>query len=298
MKFTRKGPSKNLRDRRGQGGSGGGLGGGGMQFPLPTGKGGMAGGGLVMLLVVAALVLFGGNILGGGGGGGISGGLDDVGVATGAGGTLPDPDEKLVDFVSNVLDDDQQFWASQFSAGDTRYDDAQLVLFDNPISTGGCGTATSATGPFYCPADGAVYLDLGFFRELRSRFQAPGDFAQAYVIAHELGHHVQNLLGIEAAMRREQANDPARRNELSVRLELQADCLAGVWANSAYQRGILEAGDIEEGLRAAAAVGDDRLGAGGPEQWTHGSSALRTKWFTQGYEQGRADACDAFSASL
>jgi predicted metalloprotease len=298
VKFTRKGRSKNLRDMRGEASGSGGLGGGGMQFPLPTGKGGAAGGGLVMLLVVAALVLFGGNILGGGGGGGIGSSLDDVGVATGATGTVLDPDEKLVDFVSNVLDDNQQFWTSQFAAGDRSYDDAQLVLFNNPISTGGCGTATSASGPFYCPADNSVYLDLGFFRELRSRFGAPGDFAQAYVIAHELGHHVQNLLGIEAAMRREQANDPSRRNELSVRLELQADCLAGVWAHSTYERGILEAGDIEEGLAAAAAVGDDRLGAGGPEQWTHGSSALRTKWFTQGYEQGRADACDTFSGSL
>jgi predicted metalloprotease len=269
-----------------------------MQFPLPTGKGGVAGGGLVMLLVVAAIMLFGGNLLGGGGGGGIGSSLDEVGVATDAGGTAPDPDEKLVDFVSNVLDDNQQFWASQFAAGDRRYDEAQLVLFNRPISTGGCGTATSASGPFYCPADNSVYLDLGFFRELRSRFQAPGDFAQAYVIAHELGHHVQNVLGIEAAMRREQANDPSRRNELSVRLELQADCLAGVWAHSTYERGILEAGDIEEGLAAAAAVGDDRLGAGSPEQWTHGSSALRTSWFTKGYEAGRADACDTFSGSL
>ena len=264
-------------------------------FPIPAGKGSA---GLIGILVVAALVLFGGNVLGGGGDGSIGGSLDEVGVATGASGTAPDPDEKLVDFVSNVLDDNQQFWAGQFSAGDKEYDDAQLVLFDRPVSTGGCGTATSELGPFYCPADGSVYLDLGFFRELRSRFGSPGDFAQAYVIAHELGHHVQSLLGIEAAMRREQGDDPSRRNDLSVRLELQADCLAGVWAHSTYERGILEVGDIDEGLTAAAAVGDDRLGVGSPEQWTHGSSALRTKWFPRGYEQGRAGACDTFAGAV
>ena len=299
VKFTRKGPSKNLRDLRGRGGgSGGGLGGGRLPLPLPSGKGGMAGGGLVMLIVIVAAVLFGGNIVGGGGGGGIGSALDDLGVAPQAAGDAPDPDAKLVDFVSNVLDDSQQFWAGQFTDGGRRYEDAQLVLFNRPVSTGGCGTATSASGPFYCPADGSVYLDLGFFRELRSRFGAPGDFAQAYVIAHELGHHVQGLLGIESEMRRMQAEDPSRRNELSVRLELQADCLAGVWAHSTYERGILEPGDIDEGLAAAAAVGDDRLGATSPEQWTHGSSALRTRWFTRGYEQGRADACDTFDADL
>lgn len=297
MKFTRKGPSKNLRDMRGQGGGSGGLGGGRLPLPLPTGKGGIAGGGVLVLIAIVVAIFLGGNVLGGGGGG-IGGSLDDLGVAPQASGSAPDPDEKLVDFVSNVLDDNQQFWESQFADGDKRYDEAQLVLFNRPIATGGCGTATSASGPFYCPADGAVYLDLGFFRELRSRFGAPGDFAQAYVIAHELGHHVQNMLGIEAAMRREQAEDPSRRNELSVRLELQADCLAGVWAHSTYERGILEPGDVDEGLAAAAAVGDDRLGAGSPEQWTHGSSALRTKWFTRGYEQGRADACDTFSGSV
>jgi predicted metalloprotease len=301
VKFTRKGPSKNLRDLRGSGGGGGlggGLGGGRLPIPLPTGKGGMAGGGLLMLIVIVAAVFLGGNVLGGGGGGGIGGNLDDLGVAPQASGAAPDPDAKLVDFVSNVLDDNQQFWGSQFASGDKQYEDAQLVLFNRPVTTGGCGPATSASGPFYCPADSSVYLDLGFFRELRSRFGAPGDFAQAYVIAHELGHHVQNKLGIESEMRRLQARDPSRRNELSVRLELQADCLAGVWAHSTYERGILEPGDIEEGLAAASAVGDDRLGARSPEQWTHGSSALRTKWFTRGYEQGRADACDTFAGSL
>ena len=289
MKFTRKGPSKNLRDMRGRGG---GLGGG---LPFPTGRGGVAGGGLAAIIGIIVVILFGGNVLGGGGG--VGGSLDDFGVVQ-APGQAPDADEKLVDFVSNVLDDNQQFWTRQFSSGDQRYEDAQLVLFDRPIATGGCGPANSAAGPFYCPADQSVYIDLAFFRDLRSRFGAPGDFAQAYVIAHELGHHVQNLLGIESDMRRQQQEDPARQNDLSVRLELQADCLAGVWASSTYERGILEPGDIQEGLAAAAAVGDDRLGARSPEQWTHGSSALRTKWFTRGYEDARASSCDTFSGDV
>ena len=258
----------------------------------------MAGGGIVMLLVVLAVAFFGGGLTGGSSGGGVGGALDDVGVVPRTPGPGPDPEEKLVEFVSNVLDDTQQFWAQQFQAGSKEYEEAQLVLFNRPIDTGGCGPASSSSGPFYCPADGSVYVDLSFFRELRTRFQAPGDFAQAYVIAHEIGHHVQKLLGIEAAMRRDQAADPSRRNDLSVRLELQADCLAGVWAQSTYERGILEPGDIEEGLAAAAAVGDDRLGARSPEQWTHGSSALRTTWFTRGFENGRADSCDTFSGSV
>jgi predicted metalloprotease len=192
----------------------------------------------------------------------------------------------------------QQFWAQQFADGGKQYEDAQLVLFNRPIDTGGCGVATSSSGPFYCPADQSVYLDLGFFRELRTRFGAPGDFAQAYVLAHELGHHVQNLLGIESQVQSQQDDDPSRRNDLSVRLELQADCLAGVWAFSAYQRGELEPGDLDEGLAAAAAVGDDRLGARSSEQWTHGSSALRTKWFSRGYETGTAGSCDTFSGAV
>jgi predicted metalloprotease len=155
-------------------------------------------------------------------------------------------------------------------------------------------------GPFYCPADLKVYLDLGFFRELRDRFGAPGDFAQAYVIAHEFGHHVQNLLGISSEVSQEQRRDPGSANELSVRLELQADCLAGVWAHSAYQDDLLEEGDLEEGLAAAAAVGDDRLQkqAGGrvqPESFTHGSSQQRMQWFRTGFQTGSVSACDTFS---
>ena len=162
----------------------------------------------------------------------------------------------------------------------------------------GCGQASAATGPFYCPADGKVYLDLSFFNELSRRFGAPGDFAAAYVIAHELAHHVQGELGIEEKMRELQRANPDRANEYSVRLELQADCLAGVWGHSVYQRGDLDPGDVDEGLAGAAAVGDDRLGARSPEQWTHGSSELRVKWFRAGFDGGDAGACDTFSADL
>ena len=293
MKFTRPGSGKNIRDARGQGG---GLGGG---FPIPMGGGGKAGGGVLVLIALLAVIFFGGNVLGDGGGG-LDGSLDEIGVSAPApgSGNTPDPDAELKNFVSQVLDDNQQFWSKQFSTADKRYEDAQLVLFNRPIDTGGCGVANASSGPFYCPADQSVYLDLNFFRDLRTRFGAPGDFAQAYVLAHELGHHVQRLLGIESELRKQQEEDPSRRNELSVRLELQADCLAGVWAYSAYDRGVLEPGDIDEGLAAAAAVGDDRLGAKSPEQWTHGSSALRTKWFQRGYQTGNPGSCDTFAGAI
>jgi len=190
----------------------------------------------------------------------------------------------------------QQFWSSATSG---RYRDAKLVLFWDETRSG-CGEASAQTGPFYCPADERVYIDLGFYRELARRFGAPGDFAQAYVIAHEVGHHVQNLLGVSEKVQRLTQRDPSQRNALSVRLELQADCYAGVWGHSAAQRKVLDPGDVEEGLRAAAAVGDDRLQqmAGrrvAPESFTHGSAADRSRWFRTGFDRGNADACDTFS---
>ena len=183
-----------------------------------------------------------------------------------------------------------------------RYEPTKLVLFTE-ATTSGCGAASSATGPFYCPADRKVYLDLGFFRELRSRFGAPGDFAQAYVIAHEFGHHVQNVLGISDDVHRGQQENADEANELSIRLELQADCLAGVWAYSAYRERLLESGDLEEGLAAAAAVGDDRIqrqatGRIDRESWTHGSSQQRVTWFREGYETGDVNACDTFERDI
>jgi predicted metalloprotease len=205
-----------------------------------------------------------------------------------------------VQFVSFVLDDVQATWQNLLPAqGGRQYRHAKLVLFRDSIESA-CGQAQSATGPFYCPDDEKVYLDLGFFDELKGRFGAPGEFAQAYVIAHEIGHHVQKLLGIESKVRRMRESDPREANPLSVRLELQADCFAGVWANSTEQRKIIDQSDVEAGLRAAAAVGDDRLqkmatGHVSPESFTHGSSRERTQWFQRGLNSGRISACDTFA---
>jgi predicted metalloprotease len=194
-----------------------------------------------------------------------------------------------------TFNDAQQVWRQKIRG----YRDAKLVLFWDEVQSG-CGGAAAEMGPFYCPADERVYIDLGFYRELARRFGAPGDFAQAYVIAHEVGHHVQNLLGTSGKVQRAMQQDPARRNALSVRLELQADCFAGVWGHSAAQRGLLDPGDVDEGLRAAAAVGDDRLQQAtgrrvSPETFTHGSARDRTRWFRTGLESGSADACDTFA---
>jgi len=212
-----------------------------------------------------------------------------------------DPDRRLVEFVSFVVDDVQKTWAQKFEEMGKTYRKAHLVLFTNSTESG-CGQAQSAMGPFYCPNDGKVYIDLEFYRELVRRFGAPGDFAQAYVIAHEYGHHVQDLLGIEAKVRQAQEEHPQLQNALSVKLELQADCFAGVWANSTDQRKLLEAGDVDEALGAAAAVGDDRLQqqAGrrvNPETFTHGSAAQRTAWFKRGFQGGTIASCDTFSAA-
>jgi predicted metalloprotease len=206
--------------------------------------------------------------------------------------------EPEVQFVSFVLDDTQQTWHRLLGP---RYQDARLVLFRDQVQSA-CGFAQAATGPFYCPGDQRVYIDLEFFDELQRRFQAPGDFARAYVLAHEIGHHVQTLLGIENRVRRLQRGNPEAQNALSVRMELQADCLAGVWGHSTRQRGILEEGDVEEGMNAAAAVGDDRIqkmgrGRVSPESFTHGSSSQRVQWFRRGFESGDINACDTFRDS-
>ncbi|MBC7844392.1 MAG: zinc metallopeptidase, partial [Gemmatimonadaceae bacterium] len=208
-------------------------------------------------------------------------------------------EEQLVKFMSFVLDDAQATWTKVFADGNAQYTRARLVLFRDQVNTG-CGGAQSASGPFYCPADQKVYIDLGFYDELRRRFGAPGDFAQAYVLAHEIGHHVQNVLGTERKMRQLQAQNPGARNELSVRLELQADCYAGIWGRHAQQEGRLESGDVDEALKAASAVGDDRISeiTGSsirPESFTHGSAAQRMTWFRRGFDTGRIDACDTFS---
>lgn len=274
--------------------------GGGRGMGIPIGVGG---GGLGLVVLIAFVLL---NALSGGGGGGasIDPRLDPFPQAAPATGTQqgPDPDAKLKDFVGFVVDDVQKHWQQEFQRAGKTYEPTKLVLFTDSVSTG-CGGASSATGPFYCPVDRKVYLDLGFFQELRSRFGAPGDFAQAYVIAHEFGHHVQKLTGVTDQVQSAEQRSPDESNELSIRLELQADCFAGVWGHTAYAKGELEAGDVEEGLAAAAAVGDDRLqreatGRVNRETWTHGSSAQRDKWFKKGFDTGDPNACDTFSGDL
>jgi len=211
-------------------------------------------------------------------------------------------EDPLAEFVSVVLADTEDTWRVLFEAANEQYQAPRLVLFSGAVQSA-CGRGQAAMGPFYCPADRKVYIDLSFYRDLRERHNAPGDFAQAYVIAHEVGHHVQNLLGIaDQVQRRRTQVDATSGNKLQVRMELQADCLSGVWAHHAERtRGILEQGDIEEALNAATAIGDDRLqrqtqGYVVPESFTHGSSAQRVRWFTQGFETGEFGACDTFKA--
>jgi predicted metalloprotease len=215
-------------------------------------------------------------------------------------GPLPPGQEELVNFVSVVLADTEDTWTPIFAANGLRYEEPKLVLFTDHVASA-CGMAGAPTGPFYCPADHKLYIDLSFYDELQRRFHAPGDFAQAYVIAHEVGHHVQNLLGINAEVQAMQRRvSRATANELSVRLELQADCLAGVWGFHTQQaRNMLETGDLEEALNAAAAIGDDRIqrktsGRVVPDSFTHGSSAQRVKWFRIGFQSGDIDQCDTF----
>ncbi len=219
-------------------------------------------------------------------------------------GTAPDlQSDPLADFVSGVLGDTEDTWQAIFAEGGGQYVDPTLVLFTDSVSSA-CGYAEAAMGPFYCSRDQKVYIDLGFYKELRDRFNAPGDFAEAYVIAHEVGHHVQNLLGIsDQVQRRQQAASGTDANRLSVRLELQADCFAGVWAHRADRaRQILEAGDVDEALTAASAIGDDRLqrqaqGRVTPDSFTHGTSEQRMRWFKRGLEQGSIDNCDTFKTT-
>ena len=278
MRWTPGYQSGNVEDRRGGG--------------MMRGAGGMGIGTFVILLVLSLVFkrdLF--QLVGAGGGAASS---ETAGAPPAE--STPE-EEQLKSFVSFVLDDAQNIWAQELPRYGAQYRPAKLVLFRDAIQSA-CGFAQSATGPFYCPGDERVYIDLGFYQELKSRFGAPGDFAQAYVLAHEIGHHVQKLLGTEAKVQDGRSRRPDLANELSVRLELQADCYAGVWAHEA--RDSLEQGDIEEGLNAAAAVGDDRIQqmsgqAVAPEAFTHGSSAQRVQWFKTGMEAGKPDACDTFA---
>jgi predicted metalloprotease len=259
---------------------------------IPGGRGVGIGGILVLLLLSVVFKRDFLSLAGGVGGGGSPVVEQDGPIAS------TPAEDSLVYFVSFVLDSVQSSWTRVFQQGGQQYQDATLVLFRDGTQSG-CGFAESTVGPFYCPADQKVYIDLGFYQELNERFGAPGDFAQAYVLAHEIGHHLQNLLGIERQMREAQQRSPDEANQLSVRLELQADCFAGVWGHEAARQGLLSEGDIDEGIGAAAAVGDDRLqrmatGQVSPESFTHGSSEQRTTWFRQGFDSGDLRACETF----
>ena len=271
--------------------------GGRMSFPGGARVGG--GVGIVGLLVFLAIQLLGG---GGGAAFDVDNQFGDQ-VETPGGGSIPaaqDPERDLKDFSAYVFTRAQRNWERSFAEQGQPYERAKLVLYRDGVSTG-CGSASSAVGPFYCPADQRVYLDLSFYRDMTSQLGAQGDFAWAYVIAHEVGHHVQRQLGTSDEVRRLSSQDPGQANELSVRLELQADCFSGVWAHSVYTAGDLEQGDVEEATMAAAAVGDDRLqrkssGRVDPDSFTHGTSEQRTRWFEEGRDSGEPADCDTFSA--
>jgi predicted metalloprotease len=282
MRLGRSRRSENIEDRRGMG------------VPRGVQIGGAGGLGLLILVVV-------GMLLGVDPGAILQTGIDTPPPEATDQGTNPSGPDPVRDFVSAVLGETEDVWAEVFREGGQSYAPPKLVLFSGAVQSA-CGFAQSAMGPFYCPPDQKVYLDTSFFRDLDTRFGASGDFAQAYVIAHEVGHHVQTLLGItDRVQSLRERSSTSTANELSVRFELQADCLAGVWANRAERaRQILEAGDIEEGLNAASAVGDDRIqqrtqGRVVPDSFTHGSSAQRVEWFRRGLQSGNVETCDTFN---
>jgi predicted metalloprotease len=285
VRWTPGGESSDIEDRRSEGGGGFNFGGGGF------GGAHLGIGGMLVLLVLS--FVFKQNLFSV-----FTGGSPAPATRQVSGDADRDAGEnRQVQFVSFVLDDVQKTWERKLD----NYRHAKLVLFRD-YTESGCGTAQSATGPFYCPEDEKVYIDLNFFKELSDRFGAPGEFAEAYVIAHELGHHVQKVLGIEQQVSTLQHRDPAARNPLSVRLELQADCFAGDWGHSTQQRNLIDQSDIAAGLRAAAAVGDDRLqrmatGHVSPESFTHGSSAQRMEWFRRGLDSGEVSACNTFDGN-
>jgi uncharacterized protein len=301
--------SESFEDRRGQGGMFPGRG-RGFPIPLPIGGGGMS---ITTLLIIGAICL----MLG----------INPLTLLTGGGIEIPDmprpgpsqrdipgmprsqkpvepANDDMTRFVRQVLADTEDVWDNVFKAAGRTYQKPRLVVFEGATRTQ-CGVGQTAMGPFYCPLDRTVYIDLAFYEQMKRRFRAPGDFAQAYVIAHEVGHHVQTLLGIADKVQamKERSGDQVRANALQVRMELQADCLAGVWANLNNEvKSRLEPGDIEEGLRAASAIGDDVLqrqtqGRVVPESFTHGSSEQRVRWFRKGFDSGQTQACDTFNAS-
>lgn len=257
------------------------------------------GGGMgLILLAVLAIVVFS-CVSGGGGDTTSTTGSGSSGTGTSGGGFVAPDDPAYADaedLVNFVLDDVQDFWKAEFAASGQTYPEAKLTIFNDNISTGGCGNASSAVGPFYCPADDNAYIDIQYMIRLQQQLGAPGDFSQAYIIAHEIAHHVQNVLGTNEQVRRAQSGaSRTESNALQVAMELQADCLAGMWARSAQDDGLLDAGDLQEGVRAASAVGDDAItGSTNQENFTHGSSAQRVEWFQRGFEEQSYDSCNTF----
>lgn len=301
MRWQGRRQSTNIRDVRGSGGGfGGGLGGyrGGLGRggPLVVRRAGGGGIGIIIVVLIIAwlmginpLQLLSGEIPG-------STSTQQTGAQSGV-------NQEMRDFVATVLADTEDTWSAIFQEAGEDYPEPTLTLFSGSVDSA-CGYASAATGPFYCPADRNLYIDLSFYDDLRSRFGAPGDFAQAYVLAHEVGHHVQNVIGILPKVHeRRQSMSETEGNALSVRTELQADCFAGIWANRTERQGYLDAGDIDEALTAAAAVGDDTLQKAGqghvvPDSFTHGSAEQRADWFRRGYQGGKIDSCDTFSSEI
>jgi len=285
MRWTPTGKSRNVEDRRSQRPA--------RRRAAPIGLGG-----IILILVISYLFKLNPLTL--------LQQTDGVGAPVGVGAPAEPyqsspQEEQLVLFVSFVLDDAQAVWTQLLPRYGVEYREARLVLFRDAVQSA-CGFAAAATGPFYCPGDEKVYIDLGFYQELRDRFGAAGDFAQAYVLTHEIGHHVQKIVGVEGEVRRAQRSNRGAAKQLSVLMELQADCYAGIWGYSTAQREILEAGDVEEGLDAAAAIGDDRIQKMSgqyvnPDAFTHGSSAQRVEWFRRGLERGDVEACDTFAVA-
>jgi predicted metalloprotease len=310
MKWRGRQQSSNIEDRRGQGGGGlGGLGGSsfgrGGGFRLPTGGGGGSRGGigsLIGIVVVLGIIWFatGQNPIDI-----LTGGSGTSGSSASSSGQLPTTGEEaeLRDFVGVVVKETEDLWTEVFQASGEDYPEPTVVLFTGAVDTA-CGAADSSAGPFYCPGDSRVYIDLSFYDQLHRQFGAPGDFAQAYVLAHEVGHHIQNITGVLPEFNQRRASmSQEEANAYSVRVELQADCYAGVWANYAGQEDLLDSGDIEEALNAASQIGDDTLqkrmqGFAVPKTFNHGTSAQRKTWFERGYTSGNPGDCDTFSGNV
>ena len=304
VKWQGRQGSSNIEDRRGQGGGlGGGFGRGGLGnsplgtggggFRLPTGRSGGMGGIIVIVIFIGIALAFGINPLS------ILTGDTSTNVPFQQ--TLPPQDaaqDQLADFVGVMVKDTEDYWGNFFRQQGDTYAAPTVVLFTGQTQSG-CGMADTSSGPFYCPNDSKVYIDLAFYDQLHRQFGAPGDFAQAYVIAHEVGHHVQNLIGVLPEFNRaRQAMTQEQANRASVRVELQADCFAGAWAREEFERGFLESGDLQEAMNAANQIGDDRLTGGRipSTQYTHGTSAQRMEWFRKGYESGDPARCDTSAA--